>query len=317
MIKASTPVFGQMAALADPTRSRMLLQLEQQPLSVAEVCAVLQLPQSTASRHLKVLVDEGWAIARAEGASRVYRMARLSAAARQIWETVRSEVSLLPASRQDGQRLQAVLEVRRDRSAAFFSAAAGDWERMRLELFGAHSETTPLLTLLDESWVVGDLGCGTGQVARAVAPFVSRVIAVDSSAAMLSAARTHDVPNVEYREGELEHLPIGDAELDVALLSLVLHYVMDPARVLAEAARVLRPGGRLLLVDMTPHDREDMRETMGHVWPGFTQEQIDEWLSAAGLGRIRHIALPMDARARGPALFAARATKLQAIGATR
>ena len=309
MIKTASPVFGQLAALADPTRSRMLLLLEQQPLSVSEVCAVLQLPQSTVSRHLKILVDEGWANARAEGASRLYRVAELKAPARKIWETVRSEVARTPAGEQDRQRLNAVLEVRRDKSAAFFSAAAGDWERMRMELFGGNAELLPLLALLDESIVVGDFGCGTGQIARTLSPFVQRVIGVDASPAMLQAAKQRSSSNIELREGRLEELPLADGEVDVALLFLVLHYVVEPARVLKEAARSLRPGGTVLVVDMMPHDREEMRETMGHVWPGFSSDQMNGWLDAAGFTHVRHIALPVDARAKGPALFAARGTK--------
>ncbi|MGQ0815852.1 MAG: ArsR/SmtB family transcription factor [Gemmatimonadota bacterium] len=309
MIKTNLPVFGQLAALADPTRSRMLLLLEQQPLSVGELCSVLHLPQSTASRHLKVLVDEGWASARAEGATRMYRIAKLRAPAQRIWETVRSEVASTAAGRQDSQRLRAVLEVRRDKSVAFFCSAAGDWERVRHELFGSTGETLSLLALLDPELTVGDFGCGTGQIARALAPFVKRVIGVDSSSAMLEAAQSRGAPNLEFRAGQLEELPIADDELDAALVFLVLHYVVEPARVLAEAARSLKPDGRLLLVDMMPHDREDMRETMGHVWPGFAEEQINVWLDAAGFGRIQHISLPVDARAKGPALFATRAIK--------
>lgn len=309
MIKTAAPVFGQLAALADPTRSRILLLLEQQPLSVGEVCAVMQLPQSTVSRHLKVLLAEGWSVARAEGASRLYRMAKLRPATRRIWQTVRSEVADTPASRQDRQRLNAVLEVRREKSAEFFSAAASDWDRMRLDLFGSNAEMLPLLALLDGDAVVGDLGCGTGQIARTLAPFVSRVIGVDASRAMLKAAKSRAPRNVELREGQLESLPMKDGEIDVALIFLVLHYVVDPERVLREAARTLKPGGRLLLVDMIPHDDELMREAMGHVWAGFSSEQLNEWLSAAGFGRVQHIELPVDARAKGPALFATRTTK--------
>lgn len=309
MIRTASPVFGQLAALADPTRSRMLLLLEQQALSVGELCAVMQLPQSTASRHLKVLVDEGWATARSEGASRVYRLARLAPAAEAIWETVRAEVAPAAASQQDRHRLSAVLEGRREKSAAFFSSAAGDWERVRSELFGASGEVLPLLALVEPDWVVGDLGCGTGQIARTLAPFVKRVIGVDSSPAMLSAAQSRNVPNVELRAGELEALPIENGELDVALLFLVLHYVVEPQRALQEAARALETGGRVLIVDMMPHDREDMRETMGHVWSGFSKEQISGWLQAAGFSCVQHVALPVDARARGPALFATQARK--------
>lgn len=309
MIRTALPVFGQLAALADPTRSRVLLLLEQQALSVGEVCAVLQLPQSTVSRHLKVLVDEGWASARSEGASRLYRLANLGAASRDIWQTVRNEVAQTAGAKQDRQRLSAVLEARREKSVAFFSSAAGEWDRVRLELFGANAELLPLLALLGGDTTVGDLGCGTGQIARTLAPFVKRVIGVDASTAMLETAKARASDNVELRKGELEALPIADCEIDVALLFLVLHYVVDPAAVLKEAARSLRPGGRLLVVDMMPHDREDMRETMGHVWPGFSAEQMNDWLNGAGFDRIQHIALPVDARAKGPALFAARASK--------
>ncbi len=315
-MKTATPVFGQLAALADPTRSRILLLLEQHALSVGEVCSVMQLPQSTVSRHLKVLVDEGWATARSEGASRVYRLAQLRPAARQIWDPVKTEVGNTPAGQQDRQRLTAVLAARRDRSAAFFSAAAGDWERVRSELFGSAAEVLPLLALLEPDLVVADLGCGTGQISRTLAPFVRRVIGVDASDAMLEAARERVPGNVDLRTGQLEHLPLTDDEADCALLLLVLHYVVDPPAVLAEAARVLKPGGRLLVVDMLPHDREELQETMGHLWLGFSNEQMNTWLQTAGFGATQLLPLPVDARARGPALFAARATKFDFNNAT-
>lgn len=311
MITAAASLFGQLAALADATRSRMLLLLEQQPLSVTEICSVMQLPQSTASRHLKVLVAESWASARADGASRVYRLARLPAPARRIWETVRAEVADTPAARQDGQRLSAVLEVRREKSAEFFSAAAGDWDRVRQELFGSNAELLPLLALLDSDWVVGDLGCGTGHIARTLAPFVKTVIGVDASSAMLAAARARSSERIEFRKGELELLPIAAAELDVALLFLVLPYVVDPGCVLKEAARTVKPGGQVLVLDMMPHEREELGESMGHLWMGFSVEQMTEWLRAAGFARIQHIALPVDARAKGPALFATRAVRTE------
>ncbi len=309
MIKTATPVFGQLAALADPTRSRILLLLQQQALSVSELCAIVQLPQSTVSRHLKVLVDEGWARARSEGASRLYRMAELSASGQQLWEPVRTEVERTAGAEQDRQRLRAILEQRRDRSAEFFSAAAGDWDRMRLELFGSNAEMLPLLALLDSTWVVGDLGCGTGHMTRTLAPFVQRIIGVDASEAMLAAAAARAPANVELRAGNLEALPIASAELDVALLFLVLHYVVDPVACVQEAARVLKPGGRLLIVDMMPHDNDELRESMNHLWSGFSQEETSGWLNAAGLAGAQYITLPVDAQARGPALFAARAIK--------
>jgi SAM-dependent methyltransferase len=309
MIKAATSVFGQLAALADPTRSRILLLLEAQPLSVTEVCAVLQLPQSTVSRHLKVLAAENWVSARAEGASRLYRLKQSDAASRALWETVRGEVANTATGAQDAQRLRTILQERRRRSAEFFSTAAGEWDALRRELFGERAELQPLLALLDESWVVADLGCGTGQMSAALAPFVTRVIGVDASQEMLAAAATRlgAISNVDLRSGQLEDLPLGDAEADVALFFLVLHYVVEPERVLREARRVLKRGGRLLVVDMMPHERAEYRETMGHVWQGFGAEQVTEWLKQAGFVSIDYRPLTPDAQAKGPALFAARA----------
>jgi SAM-dependent methyltransferase len=152
-----------------------------------------------------------------------------------------------------------------------------------------------------------DLGCGTGAVAQSLAPFVERVIAVDESAAMLSAAkkRLHGVGNIDIRNGRLESLPIGDGEVDVALLFLVLHYTADPSRVIAQASRVLKPGGRLLVLDMMPHDRQDLRQTMGHLWAGFDRATLDGWMQSAGFESFRYNALPPDTEAKGPTLFAA------------
>jgi ubiquinone/menaquinone biosynthesis C-methylase UbiE len=114
---------------------------------------------------------------------------------------------------------------------------------------------------------------------------------------------------VEVRAGELEALPVADGELDAALLSLVLNYVAEPHAALAEAARALRAGGRLVVVDMTPHDRADLRDGMGQLWQGFSREQVVEWMEAAGLADVRYLPLSPDPAAKGPALFAASARK--------
>lgn len=298
-----------MAALADPVRARLLLVLEDHELAVAELCAIFQLPQSTMSRHLKALVDEGWIVAWSEGRSTRHRMVpeRLDGSARRLWALVREQASGLPAVRQDAERVRSVLAERRTRSQEFFSTAAGEWDRLRGELFGRRADLLPLLGLLDDGWVVGDLGCGTGGIAELVAPFVARVMAVDDSPEMLAAARERlaDVANVELRRGSLEELPIGDGDLDAAIVFLVLHYLADPVRGLEEAARALRPGGRLLVVDMTPHDREEYRQRMGHLWQGFSAEEMRGWFEEAGLERFHHVTLPADPEAKGPGLFAA------------
>jgi ubiquinone/menaquinone biosynthesis C-methylase UbiE len=149
-----------------------------------------------------------------------------------------------------------------------------------------------------------------------LAPFVARVIAIDRSAEMLQAARRRlrERPNVEVRRGELEAPPIDDGSLDAATLMLVLHHTSDPSAVLAAAARALREGGRLLVTDMLPHDREDYRKQMGHVWLGFPEDHIRRLLSAAGLDRVRVTPLDPDGAAKGPALFVATAHKRSAEG---
>jgi SAM-dependent methyltransferase len=272
-----TTVFQRLTSLADATRGRLLLVLESQELTVSEVCAVVQLPQSTVSRHLRLLADEGWVTSRAEGTSRYYRRAsRLESGAERLWTVVRESLAASLEAGQDAERAREVVARRRTRSQEFFRTEAGRWDGVRRELFGAHPEWPALLALLDPTWVVGDLGCGTGQLAETLAPYVSRVVAVDESPDMLKAAKRRlealgVSERVELRQGRLETLPIGDRELDVALFSLVMHYVAHPEESLAEARRVLRPGGRLLVVDMTAHDRQAYADEMGHRWPGFEE----------------------------------------------
>jgi SAM-dependent methyltransferase len=309
----SVSVFDRMSALADPTRARLLLVLEGHELGVAELCSIFQLPQSTMSRHLKALVEEGLVVSWTEGRSTRHRMTsdRLDASTLKLWELVKEEAAGLPAAEQDARRVRSVLAERRSRSQEFFSSAAGEWDRLRGELFGRQADRIGLLGLLDERWTVGDLGCGTGQVSEVLAPFVGRVIAVDESPEMLAAARARlRERNVEVRRGALEDLPVADGELDAAVITLVLHYVAEPARAVAEAARALRPGGRLLLMDMTPHDREEYRQRMGHLWQGFDAEEARGWAEAAGLTSFRYVPLPPDPEAKGPGLFAATARKI-------
>lgn len=303
------------AALTDPLRARLLLVLERE-FTVSELCQVLQLPQSTVSRHLKVLSEEGWVEVRAEATSRWYRLPleRMDGSVRRLWQLLRAEVAETSAAAQDAQRAQSVLAQRRSRSRAFFLSAAGEWDQLRRELFGARADLLALLGLLDAGWVVGDLGCGTGQVSEALAPFVARVVAVDDSPEMLAAARARlgERPNVELRRGSLEALPLEDDALDAAVLLHVLPHVPDPAQALAEVARVLRPGGRLLLTDLTPHDRTLYRQEMGHLWLGFSEAVLGQWLAEAGLEQYRYVVLPADPAAKGPALFAATARKASA-----
>src|SRR5687767_11403065 len=307
-------ILDHLSALADTTRSRILLLLDRHALTVSELCGILQLPQSTVSRHLKALADSGWISARAEGTSNVYAMRRddVDASARRLWALVREQVGATPAALNDQRRTQTVLADRRTKSQEFFSSSAGQWDRVRDELFGDRFHLAALPAFADSEWTVGDLGCGTGQLTAALAPFVRHVIAVDASAAMLQAARKrlHGLENVEFRRGDLEALPIDDARLDAATLALVLHHLPEPDRALAEVARVLKPHGRLLMVDMLPHDRESYRQQMGHVWLGFSNEHVRRILDESGFGDVRIVPLSPDPKSKGPGLFVATAKKL-------
>jgi len=236
---------------------------------------------------------------------------RQDPSARRLWLLVREQVSGTPAATQDHRRLQRVLAERRSKSQEFFSSAGARWDRVREELFGADFHLHALLGLLDDSWTVADLGAGTGSVSAALALFVGRVIAIDNSAAMLNVARRRlqPYPNVELRRGDLESLPLDDASVDAATLMLVLPYLPAPDHAIREAGRVLKPGGRLLVADLLPHDREGYRQQMGHVWLGFSERQMATMLDEAGFESARVHALPPDPKAKGPALFVAAATR--------
>ena len=310
---AAPKILDRLTALADPTRSRILLLLDRHELTVGELCTILQLPQSTVSRHLKLLADDGWVVARGEGTSRFYRMirSRLDESTTALWSVVRVQVALTPGAAQDERRAESVLAKRRDKALALFHDTPGFWDKMRTEMIGARADLLALLDLLDESWVVGDLGCGAGHITDALAPCVGRVIAVDESGPMLDVAKqrlaAHE--NVELRVGTIESLPIDDAALDAAVLFLVAHFITDPSRVMAEIRRVLKPGGRLLIVDLMSHDRVDYVLQLGHVWQGFDGDQVKEWLGRAGFTACRYRPLPADPDAAGPTLFAASARK--------
>ena len=313
MLLTPTDIFDDLSILADATRSRMLLLLDRNELTVSELCAVMQLPQSTVSRHLKTLLDAGWVTSRKEATSRYYTLMTASRgpAARRLWALLRDQFGSSAAADQDARRLKTVISGRQAQSREFFESAAGQWDKLREDLFGRASHLQALPGLLAPEWTIGDLGCGTGQAAAALAPFVRRVIAVDRSGEMLQAARRRlrQYPNVEVRRGELESLPIADGELDAATLLLVLHHLSGPAEALREAARVLRPGARILICDMLPHDREEYRQQMGHVWLGFGEEQIRGLLAEAGFGGVRIVPLASNTAAKGPALFVASATR--------
>lgn len=302
----AAPVLDRLGTLGDITRCRLLALLERHELSVSECCQVLQLPQPTVSRHLKVLGEGGWVSVRTRGTSRLYRAEEsLSDDARTLWSVVREQMGRDPRLAEDAERARAVVARQEDRSRAFFSASADRWDEIRSGLYGARADILPLLGLLEPTWTVADLGTGTGVFPVTVAPYVERAVGIDRSTEMLAAARKRaaGLDNVEFREGVLESLPLGDTSVDLVSLSLVLHYVPEPVAALAEAARVLRPGGRLVVVDARRHGREELVDEMGHHWPGFDPDQMNAWLSEAGLTPGPWQPLAPDPDGKGPLLF--------------
>jgi len=297
------------ATLSDMARVRILRLLETEELSVGELAKALQLPQSTVSRHLKVLYDQHWVVRRSEGTASLYRMddEQLASGAKQLWSLTRDRIGMTPTLQGDDHRLEQVLAERRIDSRAFFGQVGGEWDEMRRDFFGEQFTAEALLNLLPSDWVVADLGCGTGNAAELMAPIVKSIIAVDREQAMLDAAkrRLKKFDNVEFRAGDLTDLPIDDGELDAAMVLLVTHHVAEPIDAVREIARTLKPDGVLLIVDMVRHDRASYRYTMGHVHLGFDKATVRDWATQAGLRDVRYRRLSPAVEGKGPGLFVA------------
>ncbi|HSM93848.1 MAG TPA: metalloregulator ArsR/SmtB family transcription factor [Anaeromyxobacteraceae bacterium] len=313
----SAALLGWMGSLADPTRLRLLRVLERDELSVQELCGVLKLPQSTVSRHLKTLSDEGWLSARREGTQSFYRLAAaLADAARGLWKLARAETDGWPAAQQDAVRLEARLRERRSEAERYFAGKAAEWDRVRSEAYGQGFEHAILRALPPPEWTIADLGCGTGSFTLELARTGAHVIAVDQSAAMLKYARrsTRGLDNVEIRQASLEALPIPDRSSDVALLVLALSYVSEVEPVLREAFRILKPGGRLFAVDAVAHGDEALRRRLGQVRPGIDTGWLHRTLAAIGFDRAG-VGWPINTPRTGqpgPDLFLAQGTRPRA-----
>ena len=306
-----------MDCLADPMRLRLLRILERHELGVADLCDVLQSPQSTVSRHLKLLLDQHWVQSRRQGTNHLYEMIldELVPAARKLWVLTREQMESWATLGQDELRLQRRLSQREEDSQSFFAGAAGEWDRIRSELYGHRFDLHAVLPLLPCNWVVADLGCGAGDLAALLARHVKSVIAIDNSAEMLKTAkkRANGLTNLDLRRGDLTALPLKDGEADAALMILALTYVANPQAALTEMTRAINPGGRAVVIDLLRHDREDFRRQLGQKWPGFEAGALERMLSTAGLKNITVTPLPPDRDAKGPALFMATGQKTEQV----
>lgn len=292
--------------LSDPVRARLLALLDAQELSVGELTRILSLPQPTISRQLKALLQADWLIRRAAGTAAYLRLGPLMPTRQTLWALVREDPDLAADLAGDRDRLAMILAERAEDAGTFFARVAGGWDGLRDQLFGRRFLAPSLAALLPNDAVLVDLGCGTGHVLAQVAPFVGRAIGVDREPEMLAVARQRlaGAAGAEIVEGSLEEVPLPDGIADLALLVLVLHHLPEPGAALGEARRLLRPTGKLVVVDMQPHDNPSWR-TFGHLHQGFSRDGLTSMATDAGLVVDKLETLDPDPDAQGPPLFVA------------
>jgi ubiquinone/menaquinone biosynthesis C-methylase UbiE/DNA-binding HxlR family transcriptional regulator len=289
-----TSILKSLRLLADPGRARILLLLEREELSVAELQEIVGMGQSTLSTHLAQLKQAGIVEHRRAGKNILYRPKAPSGAGQklhaQLLEVLRQGAEQVPGADQDQEALRLVLQKRRDKVRAYFDEMAGKFGRQYVpgRSWQGLAET---LCMLLPPLVVADLGAGEGILAQMLARSAKEVFAVDNSEKMVEygaeQARKHGVRNLHYRKGDLEALPLGDGAVDVALFSQSLHHAQHPDRAVAEAFRILKPGGRIVVLDLLKHGFEEAREIYADLWLGFSDVEMRRMLRKAGFKNVR------------------------------
>ena len=284
-------------AAGEPTRLRLLALLARGELTVTELTQILRQSQPRVSRHLKLLCEAGLLERFREGSWVFYRLASGGAVAA-LAEVL---TGLIPQDdiviARDCERLEAVRTARAEKAAAYFRANADEWNRIR-SLYVPEDKVEQAMVDLGaagEMEAVADLGTGTGRMLELFGPKARSGIGIDLSPEMLALARAQlarpELAHCSVRQGDLYDLPMQDATVDLVTLHMVLHYLDDPAASIAEAARVLKPGGRLLIADFAPHELDFLRESHAHRRLGFGEDEVTAWLSEADLdvGETRHL----------------------------
>ncbi|MBU0726454.1 MAG: metalloregulator ArsR/SmtB family transcription factor [Alphaproteobacteria bacterium] len=275
-------------AAAEPTRLRLLTLCAHAELTVSDLTQIVGQSQPRVSRHLKLLCEAGLLARLREGTWAYYRLAQTGEGAvlgRALIDLIPSDDAALAL---DLQRLDAIKRSRAETAAEYFRQNAIDWDTIRALHADPREVEQKLLDLLPGGIEdLLDIGTGTGRMLALFAPRVTRALGVDQSREMLAVARanleTADLRNCSVRQADMYQLPLAGAEIDAAILHMVLHYAERPAAVIAEAARVLRPGGRLVVVDFAPHDQASLLQRQAHRWPGFQDQEIAGWCAEAGL----------------------------------
>jgi ubiquinone/menaquinone biosynthesis C-methylase UbiE/biotin operon repressor len=269
--------------VADPNRLRILLLLKAEELSVAELQEILSMGQSTISTYLSQLKQAGLVEDRRTGKNSFYR--RPTAWSGPLDDILTNAASEIPESAQDQAAMRRVVKKRQDKMRAFFDSVAGRLGKNYVPGKSWKSLAEALLRLMPPM-VIADLGAGEGAFALQLAGRAKKVIAVDSSAKMIEVGRDlaarHGVENVEFRLGDMEEIPIGSREVDLVFFSQSLHHALHPERALAEAARILAPGGRIVVLDLVKHRFEEARELYADEWLGFSEAELETMLQSAG-----------------------------------
>jgi len=288
MAVAQISALDMLRVLVDPTRLRLLALLAKAELSVGELARALAMGQSRISNHLKILREAELISERHEGSFTYCRLAVPGGPAGEVWRALEPELDVLTEREADERRLAALLSERSSR--AFFDRIAGDWDLIGSDFAQGTGRLEVLGCLVPGSLVVADVGCGTGYLARALAQRVARVICVDTSVAMIEQARQNlaGVPaDVEFRTGAIEALPLKDAEVDAACAHMVLHHLSEPRAGLSEMARVVRPGGTVVCVELLPHKESWMHSAMADARLGLDPAELERDFAAAGLRDVR------------------------------
>ena len=285
--------------VADPNRLRILLLLEREELSVAELQEILAMGQSTISTHLSQLKQAGLVEDRRTGKNNLYRLKRENGAGvlGELFTQARAEI---PEAKRDQAAVKRVLKKRQDKMRAFFDDVAGRFGRSYVPGKSWKSVAEALLKLLPPM-VIADLGAGEGAFSLLLAQRAKQVIAVDTSAKMVEVgrqqAKRQGVKNVDYRLGDMEEVPIEDASVDLVFFSQSLHHALHPERAVAEAWRILKPGGRIAILDLTKHRFEEARELYADEWLGFSEVELESSMEKAGFRGIEISVVHKEAEA--------------------
>jgi ArsR family transcriptional regulator len=276
--------------LADPNRVRIVLLLEREELSVAELQEILAMGQSTISTHLSQLKQAGIVEDRRTGKNILYRLKAFGNGTQdQVLGVLRHAVKEIPEASEDRDALRLALRRRQDKVRSYFDELAGKFGRQYVPGRSWQGLAETFLMLMPPL-VIADLGAGEGTSSQLLARRARKVIAVDNSEKMVefgsSLARAHGVKNLEYRLGDLEELPIKKSDVDVAFFSQSLHHAQHPPRALAEAFRIVKPGGRVIILDLLKHHFEEARALYADVWLGFSEVELRRMMSDAGFQNI-------------------------------